>query len=572
MDTNRLLLIMGLFFVSFLIYQAWQKDFGPKQQSFQASGTPVQPADSTVGPAPAGQPTTQTDGLPSPAEGQTQSPPPVSANAVSTQPGKLIRIKTDLYSMRINLNGGIIEGLKLLAYPLEQGKLDKPFPLLDNQPPRVYMIKSGMIDAKRQSLPLPGASFEADKDRYDMGDKKELTVALTWEGENGLQVTKRFIFERGSYVVKVEHQVVNGASGPWTGGTYVRIERDFVKKSGMLPTYKGAALYSDEHKFEKIDFDDIKSYKSHHRSQIRKDIQHGWAAMLEHYFVTAAIPDKDERVTYFTDTNYSEQNKDNNRYWVGLVTPQKRIEPKADQTYAVRLYMGPKLQNVMVNVAPGLELTVNYGILTVISDPLFWLMNWIHSWIGNWGWSIVFVTLIIKLLFYPLSAASYRSMAKMRTMTPKVQVLRERYADDRQKMSQAMMDLYRNEKINPLGGCLPIVIQIPVFLALYWVLLESVELRQAPWMLWIHDLSTRDPYYILPIVMGGTMFLQQKLNPPQMDPTHQKIMQMLPIIFTLFTAFFPSGLVLYWMANNLLSIAQQWMITRQIEQASRKKT
>jgi len=316
-------------------------------------------------------------------------------------------------------------------------------------------------------------------------------------------------------------------------------------------------IYSPEEKYEKIQFGDMTD------TNLARDIKDGWAAMIQHYFLGALIPATGEVNHYYTRVI------DGNRYVLGLVGPTLTIPNGGSQAFNSRIFIGPKLQDHLATVAPGLELTVDYGMLTVIAKPIFWLVEKIHDFVGNWGWSIILLTLIIKLAFYKLSETSYRSMAQMRKMAPRLQALKERYGDDRQKLNQAMMDMYRTEKINPLGGCLPIVIQIPVFISLYWVLLESVEMRQAPFILWLTDLSAKDPYFVLPLIMGITMFIQQKLNPAPLDPMQAKVMMLLPFIFTVFFAFFPSGLVLYWVTNNVLSIAQQWVITKRVEQGGK---
>ncbi|MEA2093768.1 MAG: membrane protein insertase YidC, partial [Pseudomonadota bacterium] len=328
-------------------------------------------------------------------------------------------------------------------------------------------------------------------------------------------------------------------------------------ESTFIHTYMGGVLYSPEEKYEKISFDDMIDGK------LDRKVTDGWVAMIQHYFLAALIPETGEEDRYYTNTLSGA------RYVIGMISPLQTIAAGESGSFSTRLYAGPKLQDEMARVAPGLELTVDYGVLTVLSQPLFWLLNAIHNLVGNWGWAIILLTILIKLAFYKLSETSYRSMANMRKLAPRMKSLKERYGDDRQKLNQAMMEMYKKEKINPLGGCLPILVQIPVFIALYWVLLESVEMRQAPFMLWLQDLSSPDPYYVLPLLMGATMLIQQKLNPAPLDPIQAKVMMALPVVFTVFFAFFPSGLVLYWVVNNTLSIAQQWVITKRIEQGGK---
>ena len=376
----------------------------------------------------------------------------------------------------------------------------------------------------------------------------------------GVTVTKRYVFQRGSYAVGLQHEVVNHSGVDWHGRQYRQLQRTQVAETGQssfIYTYMGGVIYSPEEKYEKIKFDDMLD------GDLDRTIRDGWAAMLQHYFLGALVPSRGEEDRYYTKT------LSNARYVIGMISPTQTVPAGNTALFETTVFIGPKLQDEMKQVAPGLELTVDYGLLTVLAQPLFWLLKTIHGFIGNWGWAIVIVTILIKLAFYKLSETSYRSMANMRKLAPRLQSLKERYGDDRQKLNQAMMDLYKKEKINPLGGCLPILVQIPVFIALYWVLLESVELRHAPFILWITDMSSPDPYYILPLLMGATMFIQQKLNPAPLDPIQAKVMMALPVVFTVFFAFFPSGLVLYWVVNNTLSIAQQWVITRRIERGGK---
>jgi YidC/Oxa1 family membrane protein insertase len=361
-------------------------------------------------------------------------------------------------------------------------------------------------------------------------------------------------------VVDIEHVVNNHGTAAWTGRQYRQLQRSEAAEAGQskfIHTYMGGVIYSAEEKYEKIKFEDML------KQDLDRTITAGWAAMLQHYFLGALIPDSDSAEHYYTRA------LDGARYIIGMIAPARTIAAGDSGVFSTRLYLGPKLQDEMKQIAPGLELTVDYGLLTVLAQPLFWLLKAIHGLIGNWGWAIVLLTLLIKLAFYKLSETSYRSMANMRKLAPRLQSLKERFGDDRQKLNQAMMELYKKEKINPLGGCLPIAVQIPVFIALYWMLLESVELRQAPFMLWIQDMSAPDPYYILPLLMGATMLIQQKLNPAPMDPIQAKVMMVLPVVFTVFFAFFPSGLVLYWVVNNTLSISQQAVITRRIERGGK---
>jgi len=363
----------------------------------------------------------------------------------------------------------------------------------------------------------------------------------------------------------VEYQVKNASDQPWRGRQYRQLQRKFVgedEQPAFIYTYIGGVLYSEAEKYEKIDFSDMEE------ADLNRSFKGGWAAMIQHYFLASWVPAVDEENTFYTKVVNSNFGK---RYVMGLYSSAVEVPANGSISLKSQLFVGPKDQARLEAIQESLKLTVDYGILTVIAQPIFWLLKFLHSFLGNWGWAIIFVTLIIKLIFYKLSEASYRSMANMRRMQPKLQVLKERHGDDRQKMGQATMDLYRKEKINPLGGCLPMLVQIPVFISLYWVLLESVEMRQAPFMLWVTDLSAKDPFYVLPLIMGVSMFIQQKLNPAPVDPVQQKIFMIMPVAFTFFFAFFPSGLVLYWAVNNVLSIAQQWYITRHVLADEKKK-
>jgi len=404
--------------------------------------------------------------------------------------------------------------------------------------------------------------FQAERTSYELIDKESIKIPLVWESTKGIKIIKTFTFYKGEYIADVDYQITNNSYETWVGRAYGQLNRTEPKESGsrFIYTYTGAVISSPEKRYDKIDFGDIQDEK------LSIDITNGWVAMLQHYFFTALIPgSKDEKYHYYT------LNPDNRSYVIGTISPSKSIPVGASENLNYRVYFGPKLQKEIEQFAEGMELTVDYGIFWFLAKPLFWVLDYIHMFTNNWGWSIILVTLLLKLLFFKLSAAGYRSMANMRRVQPRLLSIRERYKDDRARLNQAMMDIYKEEKINPLGGCFPILVQIPVFISLYWVLLESVELRQADFVLWIHDLSIPDPYFVLPLIMGVTMFVQQKLNPAPMDPVQAKVMSVLPVVFTVFFAFFPSGLVLYWVVNNTLSIAQQWIITRNLERASSNK-
>ena len=557
MDNQRLFLFVALSFVMLLLWQAWMEDYGPVapvEAPVTASG---QGADT-----PAGIPTVSpADGsdLPS-ATADSAAPETMLPETALLEKSQYIDIETDLFHIRIDTTGGDLRQVDLLAYPATTEPDSPPFRLLNDSLPNLFIIQSG-LRASVGTEPTHHVVYTPEQTSYRMAETDdELVVPMVWRSPEGVEVIKRYVFHRGSYAVDLQHEVRNHSGAEWQGRQYRQLQRTQVAETGQstfIYTYMGGVIYSPEEKYEKIKFDDMVE------ANLDRTITDGWAAMLQHYFLGALIPVIGEANRYYTNT------LSNARYVIGMISPNRVVADGSTALYETRIFIGPKLQDEMKQIAPGLELTVDYGLLTVLAQPLFWLLKTIHGLVGNWGWAIIFVTILIKLAFYKLSETSYRSMANMRKLAPRMKTLKERYGDDRQKLNQAMMEMYKKEKINPLGGCLPIVVQIPVFIALYWVLLESVELRQAPFALWITDMSSPDPYYILPLLMGVTMLIQQKLNPAPMDPIQAKVMMVLPVVFTVFFAFFPSGLVLYWVVNNTLSIAQQWMITRRIERGGK---
>jgi YidC/Oxa1 family membrane protein insertase len=464
-----------------------------------------------------------------------------------------IHVKTDVYDAVIDSTGGDLRQVDLRKYPVSVDQPDKPFRLMDDGKD-FHVAQSALLGAEGSPAPNHKQQFRAAKEQYTMAKGADtLEVRLNWHNASGLSVDKIYTFHRGSYVIDVNFEIKNGSGKPWSGYVYRQLQRTEPKTSSrFIYTYTGGVIYSQDEKYEKIKFDKMKE------ENLDRTIKGGWAAMIQHYFLSAWIPPADEKANYYSKA------PGNDHYLLGMVSPETTVAPGANETLKSRLYVGPKLQEHLAQVAPGLELTVDYGILTIISKPLFKALELIHSLIGNWGWSIIIITIMLKALFYKLSETSYKSMAKMRKMQPKLAALKERYGDDKEAYQQAMMKVYKEDKINPLGGCLPMVVQIPVFIAFYWMLLETVEMRQAPFMLWIQDLSTADPYYVLPVLYGMTMLVQHKLNPTPMDPMQARVMMIMPIAFTFFFIFFPSGLVLYWLVNSTLSIAQQWYITRKV--------
>ena len=550
MDNQRLLLFVALSFVVLLLWQAWMKDYGPPPQSRSAPAVTEQPATAAA----PGEDLPQAGVEPANREGAV--PEEITLNT-----GQQVRVTTDTLGVVIDTLGGDLRHADLLTYPVSTEPGSPPFQLLNDTMPDLFVVQSG-LRTPDGAEPTHHAEYRAEQQHYQLeNDADTLQVPLHWSSPEGVEVTKRYTFHRGSYVVDLDYEVKNNSPADWHGREYRQLQRSPMaasSQSKFIHTYTGAVLYSPEDKYQKISFDDMEE------SALDRTITDGWAAMIQHYFVVALIPERGQEERYYTKTLSGP------RYVIGMISPQETVPAGGSAGFHTRLYVGPKLQDHLAEVAPGLELTVDYGLLTVLAQPIFWLLKTIHKAIGNWGWSIVLLTMLIKLAFYKLSETSYRSMANMRKLAPRLQSLKERYGDDRQRLNQAMMELYKKEKINPLGGCLPIVVQIPVFIALYWVLLESVEMRQAPFMLWINNLSAPDPYYVLPLLMGATMLVQQKLNPAPLDPIQAKVMMALPIVFTVFFAFFPSGLVLYWVVNNTLSIAQQYVITRRIERGAKK--
>jgi YidC/Oxa1 family membrane protein insertase len=553
MDNQRLVLFIALSLVILLLFSAWQRENQPPVVATEtASPAIASSGDTAATSAPAVDvPTAVHEKRAAPAVAEMPGAP----RKTVAMDGQRITVNTDRLQFEINTAGGEITSVALPSYPVALDKPDQPFQLLDDRLPKYFVAQSGLLASQGQA-PDHHALFSVAQTDYTLAEgDDELKVQLHWSNEDGIKVIKTFTFHRDSYEVNVDMQVQNTGQQAWKGRAYQQLQRtEMARESMFLYTYTGGVVSSSWDPYEKIEFSDMAEWKAEQSYS-----KGGWIAMLQHYFLGAWIPAADSANHFYTKA------LTDGRFLLGLSGEEQSVAPGSSANFASLFYAGPKEQHRLEKIEPNLRLTVDYGILDILAKPVFWVMEKIYSVMGNWGLAIIFVTLIIKLIFYPLSAASYKSMANMRRLSPKLKALKERYGDDRQKMSQAMMEIYKKEKINPLGGCLPILVQIPVFISLYWVLLESVEMRQAPFALWLTDLSAKDPYYVLPLLMGISMFIQQKLNPPPMDPVQQKVMQALPVIFTLFFAFFPAGLVLYWVVNNCLSIAQQWYITRKIE-------
>ncbi|PJD93402.1 MAG: membrane protein insertase YidC [Legionella sp.] len=539
MDIRRTVLFAALALAGLSLWNAWQADFPPPALSSSVDAEQATSPSSLV-----------------------PKLTPDAKEAASVVTGHLaestsapIKVSTDVLDIAIDLTQGNIINSALLAYPQSVEEKNKPFVLLQNTPGEQYVANSNWFVMNGTTLQPIDFHFTAQQSNYTLAtDENQLQVVLEGENEAGLRVKKEFTFTRGSYLIKVNYSIINEGSSSWTGYLNTQLLRSSPTedKSSMfhVGSFTGAS-YSNPGKtrYQKLSFADMA------KNKLNLDVKNGWVAMQQHYFLTAWVPDEGSENKFYTLSS-------NNDFIIGIVSQPLTVQPQEEKTLGSRLYVGPESTDVLKSIAPHLDLTVDYGVLWFVSSLLFSLMKTIYGLIGNWGWSIVLVTVLIKLAFYRLSATSYKSMAGMRKLQPKLQSLRERYGDDKAKMSQATMELYKQEKVNPLGGCLPILIQIPVFIALYWVLLESVELRQAPFILWIKDLASPDPYHVLPLIMGATMLIQQKLNPAPPDPVQAKVMMFLPVLFTGLFWNFPSGLVLYWIVNNTLSIAQQWYITR----------
>lgn len=486
---------------------------------------------------------------------------PVVGEAVEVDSSKLITVDTDIVRAVINTQGGVIERLELKQEPVAIDQPDKGFALLKNEQAEMFTAEDGLFAGGGLASANHQTNYTSKQNNYELGSADSVAVPLTWVSEDGVEFTKTITFTRDSYVVDISYQVNNQSTTPWAGYLYAQFKRTQPEDSGggfgRLPSYTGGAIYEPEEKYQKIDFGDMS------KETLSLNVDHGWVAMIQHYFVGAWIPADGNKNFYTTVGRQA-----NPQYRIGYKTLDPVVvAPGQNGSLGTKVFLGSKEQSRLKKIQQeqgidGLALTVDFGWLTFIADPLFTVLNWIHNIVGNWGWSIILLTILIKAVFYPLSAASYKSMAGMKKLQPRMKTLKERYKDDKQKYQMEMMALYKKEKINPAGGCLPILVQIPVFIALYWALLESVELRQAPFALWWQDLSAPDPYYVLPVLMGASMWVMQKLNPAAMDEIQRKVMMIMPIALTFLFLSFPQGLVLYWVVNNILSMTQQWYINR----------
>lgn len=535
MDNQRLILFIVFSFSLLLLWEAWQGKHSPAP----AVPTPVSAPGTGVPPAPS-------QALNAPAAAPAQS---------SFAKGSRALVETDVLRATIDANGGDLRQLQLLPYRETEDK-NQIFTLFEDSPTRPYLAQSGLVG---KGLPTHRSVFQLNPGTYRLtGGATQLEVPLVWnDPATGVRVEKTYVFKRGSYEIAVRMRVINSGAQPIDLTPYYQLTRHGEPPRGstmFLPTYTGVAIYTDANKFHKVAFKSIKEGKA----EFEKTADNGWVGIVQHHFVSAWLPEgSTKREFYVRDTD--------GIYSAGVILAEGMLAPGQQKTFTVPLYAGPQTQAILEQTAPGLELARDYGWLTPVAYPIYWALAKIERIVGNWGWAIILLTIFLKLSLYPLSAAGYKSMAKMKKLTPRLQKLKDTYGDDRAKLHQAMAEMYKTEKINPLGGCLPILVQIPIFIALYWVLLAAVEMRGAPWIGWVMDLTAPDPLYILPIIMGVTSILQVKLNPQPMDPMQAKIMMIMPVAFTVMFVFFPAGLVLYWVVNNILSIAQQWLINKQVQ-------
>ena len=549
MDTRRLILVFVFSFSLVMLWEAWQKHNNPQAPLATA------PAATATAPVP-----------------ETSAPAPVSAASVpegnstaGSAKAEIVKVKTDLFVADVSTLGGTVVGLELNSYKASEDK-SRNFSLFDAK--HQYAAQSGLIG---EGLPNHKTVFSVAPGSRELAtDAKSVELRLETPAVDGVKVTKIYTFNRGSYLINVATEIDNGSQKEIAAHAYYQLQRDIAAPAGessMVSTYTGPAIYTEQEKYQKINFKDIEKGSA----KFVQKADNGWMAMVQHYFVSAWIPQEQQAREFFVRKLDGGANP---AVTAGVIVPVATVAPGAKASNVVSLYAGPQIQSMLEQLAKptaeggigaqGLPLVVDYGWLTIVAAPIFWCLDFIHKLVGNWGWAIVLLTVAIKAIFFPLSAASYKSMAKMKAIAPRMTALRERCGDDKQKLNMEMMNLYKTEKINPLGGCLPIAVQIPVFIALYWALLGAVEMRDAPWILWIHDLSSQDPYYVLPVIMIATMLIQTKLNPTPPDPIQAKMMMLMPFIVGGMFLFFPSGLVLYWVVNNILSIAQQWQITRML--------
>lgn len=556
MDFQRLILFVIFSMSGVFLFQAWQKENAPPKPSTATApiSTPAEKKSDVPSAVPAA---TTASGTGASGSVPTTAAVPSAASAPATAAGEVITVKTDLIEAKINTLGGVIEEVALKEHRDAADKT-KPYLVLMKTKDRTHIAQSGLIGT---GLPNHNTAYSKVSTNTDMGGAESLEVRLSAPNGSGGKTDLVYTFKRGSYVVDVAYDITNGGDAAINPTAYFHLHRDTKvtgSENGMVGIFHGPVVYNEQEKYKKIDFKDIEKAK---KNLYIASTDNGWVGMVEHYFVNAWLPKSGTKRDVYTTK------EEGDIYRAGFKTAIGAIAPGATAKINVPIFMGPQEQDKLAAAAPGLEIVVDYGIFNFLAAPMFWLLKWFHGLVGNWGWAIILLTILIKVVFYPLNAKAGRSMGKMKLVGPKLKEIQERHAGDRVKLNQAMMELYKKEKINPLGGCLPIVVQIPVFISLYWVLIAAVELRHAPWALWIHDLSAPDQFFVLPVLYAITAFLQSKLQPPApgMDPMQQKILQYMPVAFAVMFIFFPAGLVLYWTVSNILQIAQQWQINKMLE-------
>ncbi len=557
MDNIRIFVWAGLALLLWMNFQAWQKDYSAvpvlERPLSNGKGTTLPSVPGSVDDSSKEVPIDS--GLPEIPNAPAVSESPEIGATSPVVRRNLIHVQTDVLDIQIDSRGGDIVSAKLLSYPFRKDQPDIPVTLLNSDINELFVFHTGLraLDGGSEANHL--STFTAERDEYILQEgSSELIVRLTWAGADGIAAEKKYRFIRGNYAIDLDQVVHNDSKSPYRFVSYLQIQRRHQPPERSMfdvdsYSYTGPVVYDGE-KYEKLDVEDLPE------EPFKETISGGWFASIQHHFLAAIIPSGSETANF-------QASFDGTTYVLSAIDVQATtVQPGESGSVTSKFFVGPKLQSQLADTADGLPLTVDYGIFTILSQPLFWLLQKVFNFVGNWGWTIIIVTLLIKLAFYKLTEASGKSMGKMRKLQPRLKSLQDRYKDDREALSKAMMDLYKREKVNPAAGCLPMLIQIPFFMAFYWVLLESVEMRQASFMLWITDLSSRDPWFILPLLMGAAMFFQQRLNPAPPDPMQAKVMQFLPIMFTAMFAFFPAGLVLYWLTNSVLSMAQQWKINK----------
>lgn len=561
MELRNMFLWAALAFILMLIYEQWQTDFGPKPKPATVA---TQKSDKND--TPSAIPSAPADTPSAPAADSGDKPAHSAAKPLPS--AQRIHVKTDVLDIDIDTVGGDLRKAWLPGYPVSVDKPNEPTELLVDHGPHTFIAQSGLVSVAKSDSPVPDhhTVYTAQKTEYDLQPgQDDIHVVLSWQGKDGIKVNKIYTFKRGSYVVGIRYEVDNSGSRPWKAFMYRQLQHSKeVRKSGLgvLPIYTGA-VYSgfDKSKDEKVSYQKYK-FSDMEDKNLNVTLEGGWAAMIQHYFIVAMIPGQEQSNRFYS------LKTEGDRFAIGMIDAKDHeLAPGQKTSFGYQMFIGPKVQKLLAKAAPGLELTVDYGYTTIVAQPLFWVLSKIHALVGNWGWAIILMTILLKGAFFKLQAKSYLSMAKMRKLNPRIQQLKERFGDNKQGFQQAMMELWKKEKVNPFGGCLPILIQMPIFLSFYWVLLESVELRQADWILWYHDLSQKDPYYVLPILNGISMFISFKLNPAPTDPMQAKIMQFMPIFVSVLFLFFPAGLVLYWTVNGILQNVQQYYITRHVVKA-----